>query len=573
MPSKSTMTIRNHPRGFLVSIDDRVSRNALIHQLEARSQNSSILVFQKDLIVPLNQGADLLSLVKRSHDVNWEPEALRKVEDQSTHREMQSEAKLEVANALQNPRKALKGYDKMTRLDPHQVSAVAALTTSSLRGLALFDEQGTGKTITALAAFDRMRKLGMIRRLLVVAPKSVLAAWQSDCTAFLGREYSVAVVTGNSVKRKRTIQRSTDILLVSYDTVVREEGLIRTITAASPMQYMLVLDESYFLKNPATARSRAINKIRPFCERAIVLCGTPAPNSSVDIVNQVDLADGGVAFADCLISKDPEIAHSTISGGLERTIFLRRLKEDVLPLLPAKQFERVNVNLRPLQKQLYESARDRLVLSVRSVDDREFNRNLRSFLAKRAVLLQICSNPISVDPLYSEQPAKLLALDRLLRDLIDQQNLKVVVWSFFRRSLNAIVERYRDYGLVRIDGSVSRIEDRRNAIDRFQNDAGIRLFVGNAAAAGAGITLTASHHAIYESFSNQAAHYMQSVDRIHRRGQQSEVINHIILANNTIEIPEFETILKKEKAGQELLGDPLRPIITRERFLAELDHA
>src|SRR5207248_334210 len=103
---------------------------------------------------------------------------------------------------------------------------------------------------------------------------------------------------------------------------------------------------------------------------------------------------------------------------------------------------------------------------------------------------------------------------------------------------------------VRIDGSVTRIEDRIEAIERFQNDPTVRLFVGNAAAAGAGITLTAAHHAIYESFSNQAAHYMQSVDRIHRRGQEHDVIYHVILARDTIEEHEFERILDKERAGR-----------------------
>jgi SNF2 family DNA or RNA helicase len=347
--------------------------------------------------------------------------------------------------------------------------------------------------------------------------------------------------------------------------------LLRTIVAAEPMAYMLALDESYFVKNPKTERSRVVGVIRPFCERAIVLCGTPAPNSSLDIVNQVKLADGGVAFAGCSISKDPEEAHSTIAQALGRTIFLRRLKEDVFPELPTKQFERVLVDLRPVQRKLYNEARDQLALSVRNIDDREFTRNLTSFLAKRAVLLQICSNPSSIDPLYSEDPAKLVALDKLLLELIEERNRKVVVWSFFRKSLQAIAERYKDYGLVRIDGSVSRIEDRLVAIDRFQREKGVRLFLGNAAAAGAGITLTASHHAIYESFSNQAAHYMQSVDRIHRRGQTEDVTSHIILARNTIELSEFDTILKKERAGRQLLGDPYTQVITRERFLADLE--
>lgn len=562
--------VESHARGLSLSAEDRATRNSLIRQLEQRSGGNQLLVFEGQLILPITLAGDVLELV--NSQAHWDKDILRQARGQAEHRRLQLKARVEVARALEDPCSELDGYKHLAKLDPHQVAAVAAITVPSLKGLALFDEQGTGKTIVALAAFDRLKILGKLQRLLVVAPKSVVGAWQSDCKSFLGQGYCMATVTGSPPNRKKIIQKPHDILLVSYDAAVREQGLIRMVIAAQPMTYMLVVDESYFVKNPKTARARMIGTIRPFCERAVVLCGTPAPNSSVDIVNQIDIADGGVAFAGRSISKDPGEAHATIAQALDETIFLRRLKEDVFPNLPAKQFERVLVDLRPIQRKLYDEARDRLALSVRSVDDREFTRNLGSFLAKRAALLQICSNPTSIDPLYSENPAKLSALDVLLRELIEARNRKVVIWSFFRRSLQAIAERYGHYGLVRIDGSVSRIEDRLDAIDRFQNDESVRLFLGNAAAAGAGITLTASHHAIYESFSNQAAHYMQSVDRVHRRGQTKEVTSYILLARNTIETREFNAILKKERAGSQLLGDPYKEFITRERFLADLDY-
>jgi SNF2 family DNA or RNA helicase len=219
---------------------------------------------------------------------------------------------------------------------------------------------------------------------------------------------------------------------------------------------------------------------------------------------------------------------------------------------------------------MYDHTLTDLVLAVRSVDDREFRRHLNSFLARRAALLQICSNPRALDPLYEEVPAKLLALDRLLKELVERQGKKIVIWSFFRRSLQEISDRYRHYGVARIDGSVKSIRERLDAIERFQSDPDTRIFVGNAASAGAGITLTAAYHAIYESFSNQAAHYMQSVDRIHRRGQTRDVTYHILIATGTIEDHEFERLLEKERASRELLGDQYELPMTRERFLAEL---
>jgi SNF2 family DNA or RNA helicase len=558
-----------HPRGLSISTDKNTSQNSLIRRIEERVGADQLLVYRGQLILPSNLAGDVLELLD-TDEVSWDESLLRQAREQAEHRRMQLRARVEVAQAIENPNSILGDYELLSKLDSHQLAAVAAISVISLKGLALFDEQGTGKTIVALAAFNHLKRIGKVHRLLVIAPKSVLGAWKTDCKLLFDSAYRVGMVAGSSFDRRRVIQSLHDILLVSYDSAVRERGLIKMIVAAKPADYMLVVDESYFVKNPKTARAQVVASLRPFCERAVVLCGTPAPNSATDIVNQIEIADGGVAFGRRSISKDSEEAVVEIAEALDQTIYLRRLKEDTFPNLPTKEFERVLVNLRPTQRSLYERARDQLVLAVRSVDDREFTRRLSSFLAKRVTLLQICSNPSTIDPLHTEEPAKLLALDRLLHELIEEQNKKVVIWSFFRGSLQAIVERYRRFGLVRIDGSVLRVEDRIEAINRFQNDEKVRLFVGNAAAAGAGITLTAAHHAIYESFSNQAAHYMQSVDRIHRRGQTQNVINHILLARNTIETREFNRILEKESAGRDLLGDRYKELITRDRFLADL---
>ena len=68
------------------------------------------------------------------------------------------------------------------------------------------------------------------------------------------------------------------------------------------------------------------------------------------------------------------------------------------------------------------------------------------------------------------------------------------------------------------------------------------LFVGDPGAAGAGLTLHRARYAVYESMSNQAAHYLQSLDRIHRRGQDRPVEYLVLLCDETIESPEYERI-------------------------------
>jgi SNF2 family DNA or RNA helicase len=73
--------------------------------------------------------------------------------------------------------------------------------------------------------------------------------------------------------------------------------------------------------------------------------------------------------------------------------------------------------------------------------------------------------------------------------------------------------------------------------------------------------------------SNQAAHYLQSLDRIHRRGQQRDVEYLIVMADGSIEIDEYERLLAKERTAQGLLGDHVDAPSTRDRLLHDLTAA
>src|SRR5262249_45216186 len=152
-------------------------------------------------------------------------------------------------------------------------------------------------------------------------------------------------------------------------------------------------------------------------------------------------------------------------------------------------------------------------------------------------------------------PAKLRTLDELLPSLIEDRGEKVVIWSFYTASLAAIFLRYERFKPVRYDGTITDINIRRDFVRRFQEDDETMLFVANPAAAGAGLTLHRARVAVYESMSNQAAHYLQSIDRIHRKGQTRAVEYVILLCNNTIEVREYERLTEKESAAGELLGD------------------
>jgi SNF2 family DNA or RNA helicase len=462
---------------------------------------------------------------------------------------------------------ALAGYAGLEILDPHQVVAVAAASHPDVSGLCVFDEQGLGKTVEALFAFDRLRETGLINKAVIFAPKNMVLEWVSDLERFFPGRYRAVAVVGTEAEKRVALDGRADVYVTNFETAIALGSRLADVMGKAGL---LIVDESFFVKNATSLRTASVRRIRGSASRCIVLCGTPAPNSARDLVEQFNIADGGAAFAGVELPADPAELRTVVGDVVaDRGVYLRRLKSQVLDL-PGRSFNRIEVPLEPRQQSLYDAASENLAALVRSVSDEEFARRRATFGARRMALLQICSNPAAIDPSYDAVPGKLQAMDELLAELIDRRGEKVLVWSFFTRSLDAIASRYGRYAPVRIDGTVTRTEDRREAVRSFQQDDGAMLFIGNPAAAGAGLTLHRARHAVYESMSNQAAHYLQSLDRIHRRGQTRDVEYHVLLASRTIEHGEYERLLAKEAAAQDLLGDEVVPPETRAGFLVDL---
>jgi SNF2 family DNA or RNA helicase len=461
----------------------------------------------------------------------------------------------------------LQDYAPLAMLDPHQVIAVAAASHPDIKGLCLFDEQGLGKTVQALFAFDRSRELGLVDKAVVLAPKNMVLEWLHDLQRFFPGKYEAVAVTGTDREKRALLDGKADLYVTNFESALRLAPRIGDVLSHSGL---LVVDESFFVKNRDAQRTAAVKRVRSMAARCLVLCGTPAPNSAIDLVEQFNIADLGAAFAGVKVPEDPQAARPVVAQAIAtRGVYLRRLKVHALDL-PGRTFNRVRVRLEPRQQALYDDAKSNLAKEVARLTDDEFSARRASFAARRMALLQICSNPAAVDPTYDRLPAKLGALDALLQDLIERRGEKVVIWSFFTRAINGIAARYARYSPVRIDGSVRDAADRREAVRKFQEEESCRLFIGNPAAAGAGLTLHSARHAVYESMSNQAAHYLQSLDRIHRRGQTREVTYHVLLADGTVEEAEYQRLLRKEAAAQDLLGDEVVEPLTREAFLEEL---
>ncbi|MEW5354908.1 DEAD/DEAH box helicase [Streptomyces sp. 16-176A] len=505
--------------------------------------------------------------------LQWSPLARRAASNRAAIQESAADVLLAAAKikagSAEVARQLISDSSLTDMLDDHQALNVAALTIPDSWGGCVFDEQGTGKTVTLIATFDLLVERNEADALLVVAPKSMIGEWAVEFERFCGGLYRVAIADGDRRAKSRAFHSGADVVVVNYETVVSNAADLELL--ARRCRLVLAVDESFNVKNPDARRTQAITDLREWCSRAYVLCGTPAPNSPSDIVAQFDLVDLGLTFSGVKVDpKNPDLADEIRDAMASRGLYVRNLKKNVLSDLPQRTFTDVHVEMEPEQRAAYEKILDGLIDEVEGATDLSFSKRMVHFLERRAALLRVCSDPAFLVPGYNQTPSKLAALDGILEDLVHVRREKVVLWSFYRASLERLACRYRRYGLVRIDGSVVDRNERREAVRSFQEDDHTMIFLGNPAAAGAGLTLHRSRVAVYESLSNQAAHYLQSLDRIHRRGQKLDVEYVTLLCRDSIEELEYQRLLTKSQVQAELLGDPSEPRQNRQVFLSDL---
>jgi SNF2 family DNA or RNA helicase len=151
-------------------------------------------------------------------------------------------------------------------------------------------------------------------------------------------------------------------------------------------------------------------------------------------------------------------------------------------------------------------------------------------------------------------PGKATELDRIVDEIVVTNNRKLIIWSYYVRTIEDLADRYKHLGAVSLYGATPAGE-RQDVATRFQADASVRVLVANPAAAGTGLTLTAASYAVYETLTWRYDLYAQSQDRNHRIGQGQPVTYIRLLASDTIEQAITEALARKAVMASDLLGD------------------
>ena len=421
-------------------------------------------------------------------------------------------------------------------LKPFQRAGVSYLLRRRRSFLA--DEQGLGKTIEALATVQADEAFPAV----VVCPANLKLNWMREIEHWLpGRTVRLLSGLGRS-----SGPEDAELTVVNYDIL---DARLQELLAERPRA--VVIDEAHYCKNPAAKRTRAVQKLAAGVEKeglVLALSGTPIVNRPTELISQLRILGrledfgSGVQFGARFRGAD---AHQRLHWHLRARCYVRRLKQDVLPQLPAKT---------------------RAVVPVELDNEAEYR------LAERDLLAWLRSQPLDLGELDAKVAAALRAerLVRLnaLKLLAARGKLasalawihdfttsgeRLVVFARHREVQRAVIERFPS--ALHILGE-DRPGDRDGALRSFQEpDApGNQLIVCSMEVAGQGLTLTRASNVAFLELDWTPAKHDQAEDRCHRIGQRDAVTAYYLLAAETVD-ETIATLLERKRAVIEAVTD------------------
>jgi hypothetical protein len=383
------------------------------------------------------------------------------------------------------------------------------------------------------------------KKILIICPASLKINWQ--------REYQLYSDKNSYVCEGKNYLEDAEIVIINYDIIKNfhnSKDHKNSLMLKSKFD-LVIIDEAHYIQNVQAQRTKLINDLATNVNRLWLLTGTPMTSRPINYFNLLSLVDSPVAknwmayvvryCAGYQFRVGPRkvwnvMGASNLEELRDRTAatILRRLKEDVLDL-PEKIITPVYLRLRSRN---YEELMGEYYNWYEK--NPEESKNLSIQFTKLVQVRQLIADEKTQHTIE-------------LAENIIEQGKKVIIFCNFTHSLDII---YRHFGkaAVRLDGSTSKTQ-RQEAIDKFQEDEKIKVFVGNIKSAGTGITLTAGEAVIMNDLSFLPSDMAQAEDRAYRYGQKNNVLVYYPLFENTLEGIIYDIVNNKKRIIATVMGD------------------
>lgn len=403
------------------------------------------------------------------------------------------------------------------------------------------DEMGLGKTVQAIGVLNATPNA---KRVLIVCPASLKFNWRNELRAWDVHKRTIGVFPGCDPER-------VNVTIVNYEQLKKIEPLAWDVA---------IFDEAHYAKNEAAARSAEAHKHARAAKRILCLTGTPLdkPKEILSILQMLAPETYGVfgVKRDKLAAKflfrycDPQKVwargkyHTDFSGAsnldelqerLRSTLMVRRLKSDVLTDLPAKRRQIVVLG---------EQSDDGIPFDESADYDQSVNALRRS--------AKIPFEEISAKR-HEQALAKLPKALEFIRDSLTDTSDKVIIFAHHTDVIDGLREGLAHFGVVVIDGRTPTGEERQQIVSAFQNDRGIRVFIGSIGAASTGLTLTAASRVVFVELDWTPKAMNQAEDRAHRIGQRDAVLVQHLVIDGTIDAKIAKILVRKQAVANAAL--------------------
>ena len=384
-----------------------------------------------------------------------------------------------------------------------------------------FNEQGTGKTASAIWAADCLLEQEVINRVLVICPLSIMqSAWQADLFKFAVHR-KVAIAYGERIKRKAIIASDADFVIINYDGVEIVADDIKNGGFD-----LIIIDEANAYKTVTTQRWKTLNSIITKDTWLWLMTGTPAAQNPTDayglaklcVPQNVPKFFGSFRDQTMLsISKFKWMpkpnANQVVFNALQPAI--RFTKAECLDLPEVTHVFR-DAPLTPQQNKFYNLLKKEMLMVAAGEEISTVNAAVN--LNK---LLQISGGAV-----YSDTGA-VIEFDvsnrlRVVEEVINESSQKVLVFIPFTHTIELLREHLRGTGITCdvINGAVP-VNKRTDIFKRFQETPYPKVLLIQPQAAAHGVTLTAADTIIWYAPVTSIETYLQANARIDRQGQKN----------------------------------------------------
>lgn len=426
---------------------------------------------------------------------------------------------------------------------PFQLAGIEYMVSRSNTLLA--DQMGLGKTIQVIGLCNFLNQ--SIRKILIICPATLKLNWLREWKKWMAKTKSIDVAYGK-------FYPNSDIVIINYDILARHHAFIH-----NKVWDLVVLDEAHYLKNPKANRTKQVVGYRQLpalkAKRKLALTGTPIVNRPVELFNIIKyLAPYGwwdkmkYARRYCAAFRGPwgwDMSGASnlaeFQEKLRSTIMIRRLKKDVLPQLPPKVHQIIELPTGDSKiTKLLSKEKSLLGMANYNFSVKEYRDMMLSWAARHATKIGF-GEMSTIRREVAE--AKFPFIVKHLEDAIASSG-KVVCFCH-HRSIVAGLRNHFKYRCVTLVGDTAT-KERDNVVKRFQTEKEIELFVGNIQAAGLGITLTAASHVVFAEISWVPGEIEQCEDRCHRIGTTGSVLIQFLVMASSIDAAIAMTYIEKQ---------------------------